>query len=227
MNRVRYLPAVNAPVIPSAADRMKRVIVVGLVVTTAMVALLAASQLINFGFFDLRLGAFDTDSHASVFGVVSLLAELAAAAAIGWRGSHVERYRWAWFVLGALVAGLVLVRGLTTFNAAALAVPLACVFCLVCWLTWRDPGAARAVVWAGLILMGTSLLLHQVGLDADVLNYSNQNWGYQITAVVKHGSELGGWMLLATGTIAGIEGLRRQKSPLTGPLLGDTESVAR
>ncbi len=77
-----------------------------------------------------------------------------------WRGRQVERRRRAWFALGALVVALVIIRGLTTFNATALAAPLVCVFWLLCWLTWRDRGAARAVVWAGLILMGTSLLLH-------------------------------------------------------------------
>ena len=206
LSRIRQPPAASAPVIPLAADKMRRVIVAGLLVTTAMVALLAASQLINYGVFDLRLRAFDTDTHASVFGVASILAEAAAGAAIAWRGSRVERHRWAWLALAALVAGLIVMRTMTTFNAATLAAPLACVFVLVCWLTWPDPVAPRTVVWAALILMVTSLVLHQVGLDADVLNYSNQSWAYQITAVAKHGCELAGWLLLATGIIAAIEG---------------------
>jgi len=203
LSPARQRPAASAPVIPPAADSAKRVIIVGLALTTTMVTLLAASQLINYGVFDLRLRAFDADHHSSVFGVASLLAQAAAAAAIAWRGSRVERHRWAWFALGALVAGLVLVRAFVTYNTKTVAVPLACVFCLLCWLTWREPRAARTVVWAALILMVTSLLLHQVGLDADVLNYSNQSWAYQITVVAKHGCELAGWMLLTTGIIAG------------------------
>lgn len=195
----------RALVIPSAADRMRRIIVAGVVVTIAMVTLLAASQLIDFGVFDLRLQALDTDYHASVFGIASILAQTAAAAAIAWRGSGEERHRRAWLALAALVAAAVLIRTLVTYSPAALAAPLACMFCLVCWLTWGDPVAARTVVWAALILMATSLLLHEVGLDADVLNYGNQSWGYQITAVVKHGSELAGWLLLITGIVAGIQ----------------------
>ena len=78
------------------------------------------------------------------------------------------------------MAALVLFRGLTTFNAATLAAPLACVFLLVCWLTWRDPGAARTVVWAALVLMATSLALHQVGQAADVVNHSDYSWSYQL-----------------------------------------------
>jgi hypothetical protein len=227
LSRDPYRRAVNRPVILPAVDRMRRVIVAGLLVTSTMVALLAVSQLINFAVFDMRLGAFDTDSHSSVFGVVSLLAQAVAAAAIVWRGSRVEGHRWAWRLLGALVAGLVLVRTLTTFNAATVAAPLACVFWLLCWLTWREPGAARTVVWVALVLMATSLVLHQVGLDADVLNYSNQSWAYQITAIVKHGCELAGWMLVATGIIAGIESRRRRKSPPPGSWRPEIESVAR
>ena len=63
-------------------------------------------------------------------------------------------------------------------------------------LTWRDSGAARAVVWAGLILMVTSLLLHKVGLAADSSTASDYTWAYQITGMVKHGAELAGWMLI-------------------------------
>jgi hypothetical protein len=194
----------TASVVPSTADRLRRVIVVGLLSTGLMIALLAASQLINYGVYHLRLHAFDTDRHSSVFGVASLLAQLTAAAVIAWRGVRFERQRWTWLTLGVLVAGLVLLRTLITFNAKTLAAPLALAFVLVCWLTRRDRVLARSVVWAALVLMLVSLVLHQVGLDADVLNYSNQSWAYQLTAVAKHGCELAGWMLMATGIIAGV-----------------------
>ncbi len=190
----------------------------GLVVTVALVVLQAASQAIDFSVFNLRHEALNSDKHYSLFGIASLLAQAAVAAASGWRGSREERHRRAWFALGALVAVLVLVRGLTTFNATALAVPLACVFLLLCWLTWRDPRPARAVVWAGLILMATSLALHKVGLAADSSTASDYTWAYQITGMVKHGAELAGWMLLATGITAG---LRRRSSPPAGVVAPD------
>jgi hypothetical protein len=173
-------------------------------VTIVIVALQAVSQVIDFSVFNLRIRALNSDKHRSLFGLASLLAQMAVAATCVWRGRRVEQHRWAWFALGALVAGLVLVRGLISFNATVLAVPLACVFCLLCWLTWRDRGAARAVVWAGLILMVTSLLLHKVGLAADSSNASDFTWAYQIEGMVKHGAELAGWVLVATGIIAGI-----------------------
>ncbi len=224
---MRYRPAASAPIIRPRAAGMRRIIVPGLLVTIAMVALLGATQLINFGVFDLRLQALDSDYHTSVFGLVSLLAQVAVAAACVWRATGVKRQRWAWFVLGAFVAGLVLVRGLTTFNDAALAVPLACVFWLLCWLTWRDPGTARALVWAALTVMVTSLLLHKVGLAADTSHASDFTWAYQILTVVKHGCELAGWMLLATGIAAGIVGRRAPEVCPAGVVAPDTESSGR
>ena len=61
--------------------------------------------------------------------------------------------------------------------------------------------------------MATSLLLHKVGLAADASTASDYTWAYQITSMVKHGAELAGWMLLATGIAAGIKRVRRQQSP--------------
>lgn len=196
-------PVRAASLVPSATADVRRVIVLGLLATAVMVALLAATQLVDFGVFDLRIGALDTDTHASVFGAVSLLAQAAAAAAVVWRGSATKQRRAAWLALGAVVGGLVLVRIFVTYRAETVAAPLACMVCLLCWLTWREHCAARTVVWVALALMMTSLLLHEVGLDADVLNYSDQSWAYQLTAVAKHGSELAGWMLLATALVAG------------------------
>ena len=80
---------------------------------------------------------------------------------------------------------------------------------LVCWLTWRDPRAARTVVWAALVLMATSLRCTSGGSCGRRQSH-DYSWAYQFTAVAKHGCELAGWLLLATGIIAGIEGRPRR-----------------
>jgi hypothetical protein len=205
---------------------MRRIIVIGLLVTVALVALQAVTQAIDFSVFNLQIRAFNSDKRDSLFGLASLLAQAAVAAACVWRGRQVERRRRAWFALGALVGALVIIRGLTTFNATALAAPLVCVFGLLCWLTWRDRGGARVVVWAGLILMGTSLLLHKVGLAADASTASDYTWAYQLTSMVKHGAELAGWMLLATGIAAGIKGLPAPVATADRIIAPELESVA-
>jgi hypothetical protein len=196
-----------------AAAATRHVIAVGLVATAVMVALLAAGQAIDFGVFNLRLRWLNTDTHLSVFGVVSLFAQVAAAAASAQRGAYAERQRWGWLTLGALLAVLVLIRGLTTYSSSVVGAPLACVFVLLFWLTWRDPGASRAVVWAGLILLMTSLLLHEVGPASDTSNASDYSWSYQVVTMIKHGAELGGWMLMATGIVAGLKGRLASSRP--------------
>ncbi len=187
-----------------ATDWTKRVVVAGLILTIGLVVLQAATQAIDFGFFNLRIWALNCDKRYSIFGVGSLFAQLAVALASVWRGRSIEQHRRAWFGLGALVGVLILIRGLTSFNAKVLALPLAFVFLLLLLLTWRDPGSARAVVWSGLVLLAASLLLHKVGLGADDSTASDFTWAYQITSMIKHGAELAGWSLVATGIVAGF-----------------------
>ena len=189
----------------TAADRATRMITIGLLATAILVALQAATQAVNFGVFDLRVWAFDCDRRYSVFGIASLLAQLAAGVACVWRSRRVDRDHWAWLTLGMLVIVLVPIRGLTIYSAAVLAPPLACVLVLMLWLTWRDPVLTRTIVWAAVILMMTSLALHEVGPDADASLASDYTWSYQITGMVKHGAELAGWLLLALGVLAGLQ----------------------
>lgn len=227
LSPVRDRPAASAAVIPPAADRVKRVIVAGLLLTIAIVVLQAASQVIDFSVFNLRIRALNADKHESVFWIASLLAQIALAAASAWRGGRAERHRRAWFALAALLTCLAFVRGLTAFNATVLALPLVCVFGLLCWLTWRDPGFARAVVWIGLMLVVISLLLHKVGLAADSSTASDYTWAYQITGILKHGAELAGWMLLATGLIAGASDRPAPELAPRASLPLEMDSVAR
>ena len=211
-----------------AAWGMKRVLVVGLLVTIGLVVLQAATQAIDFGFFNLRIWAFNCDKRYSIFGVVSLFAQLAVATGSVWRGLSVEQHRRAWLGLGALVFVLIIVRGLTTFNAKVLALPLACLCAVLVWLTWRDPRLARGVVWSGLILLAASLVLHKVGLGADDSTASDFTWAYQITSMIKHGAELAGWALVATGIVAGFADRPFEVAPAAGlaPSL-EIEPVAR
>ena len=229
-SHLRYRSALGSLDARATDDKMRRIIVAGLLVATAMVAVHAVTQLIDFRVFNLRIRAFNADKHDSVFGLASLLAQAGLAAASWWRGNRAEGHRRAWIALAAILVGLVLIRGLLPYNSKELAVPLVCVFWLLVWLTWRDPRAARTVVWVGLILMVASLLLHEVGPDADSSLASDYTWSYQITGVVKHGAELAGWILLITGVIAGIAD-RRTTEPAppesSSPESSSPESFSR
>lgn len=200
---VQSRPSQRPPVFARDSGAARRVIVAGVVATLAVVVLQAASQAIDFQVYDLRLLAFNTDKHYSIFGLVSLLAQAGVGAVSLLRGSRTRQHVWAWYLLGVIDAGLVIIRGLTTFNATVLALPLAVIFVLLFWLTWGD-GRMRLIVWGGLALLIVSLLLHKVGLAADDSLATDFTWGYQITGMVKHGAELAGWMLVATGIAGGL-----------------------
>src|ERR1700759_2055181 len=135
-----------------AATDEHRVVVAALVITVVILALQAASQAIDFKAYHLRVVAFNADKHYSVFGLVSLLAQFAVASASARRARVASQHPFAWYVLAALAAILVIIRGLTTFNASVVALPLAAVFALLMWLTWRD-GRTRVLIWAGLALL--------------------------------------------------------------------------
>ncbi len=203
------------------------VIGAGLLLTAAMVFAQTASQGIDFHFFDLRLRLLDSGHHGSVFGVVSILAQAAAAAAFGLRAASRRKLVG---LLGALLVGLLTVpRALKAhesvfkhYDVAILVVPLTIVFVAVLALTFRDPKRARSVVRASLVLLMCSFALHAVGPQADgvirprIVEYT---WAYQLTGMLKHGAELAGWMLLATGLLAGAPHPGKDERPGLGYVL--------
>lgn len=188
-----------------------RAIRAGVLVTAAAVAAQSLSQWIDFRVFDLRLRTLDSDHHASVFGAASIGAQAAAAAAI-WLRAWKARSR-AGLIVAALLAVLSVLRALMRYepvferyNVAITALPLGVAFAVLCVLTFRDPRAPRVVVWAGLGLLACSFVLHAVGPAADAAEPTERlthTWSYQATGMIKHGAELAGWLLLATGIAAG------------------------
>jgi hypothetical protein len=189
---------------------MVPVITAGLLFTLAMVVVQATCQLIDFHFFDLRLRILDSGHHRSVFGVISILAEAAAAGAIG--ACAVSRRNPGGLLAAALVCLSIIPRALESdvrvfqrYAVPILVVPLAIVFLMVCMTTFRDERRIRFIVWISLGLLACSFALHGIGPQADgvsnphVVDYT---WVYQLTGIAKHGAELAGWMLLCTGMAA-------------------------
>lgn len=209
---VRSVPLLLSPV----NVRLRQVVTVGLVVAVAMSALLATAQAVDFGAFNLQLSWLNADHRLSVFAVASLLAQAATAAACFAQWHLAVHRRGAWFALGALVGALVLLRGLASFNAAVLALPLMFVFALLSVLTWSN-GTARRVVWAALLLLALSLVLHKVGPDADSSTASDYTWSYQVFGIIKHGAELAGWILAATGVVASGAAPASANAAVTSP----------
>lgn len=183
----------------------------GFLLTAAVLVAQAVSQWIDFRFFHLTLTALDSDHHASVFGAVSILAEVLAAAAVAMRAA--PRWRPAWLLVAVLVGLPTVPRALMRYVPAferydvlILVVPLTVVFVLLCALTFRDGRRVKFMLWGSLVLLACSFALHAVGPQADARGETyveTGTWTYQVTGMLKHGAELGGWMLLATGMAVG------------------------
>jgi len=175
----------------------------GIVLTLVAVGCLVVTQAIDFGFFQLRIGVLNSDTHASIFGAASLVAQCLAALAAAAR-SRVSSPAIGWIVVSGLTALLVVVRVGISFRAVVLLVPVAAVFVLSWYLTSADPKPARTVVRVGLAALVFSYVVHAFGPHVvAALGYSGNTWPYQIKGILKHSTELGGWMLVALGFFRG------------------------
>jgi uncharacterized membrane protein YfbV (UPF0208 family) len=177
----------------------------GLLLTLVVVIAQTTTQLVDFGLYGLRIGALNSNHHASVFGVASLLAQGAAALAAALRLTG-SRRRGMWALVTALIAALLYARVSVAFSTTLLLVPVIALFALLWRATADDRAPARTALRAGLCLLVCSFAVHVVGPEiVSALGYTGNSWPYQVKGVLKHGGELGGWILVATGLLAGAE----------------------
>jgi len=178
-------------------------ITLGVGLTLVAVVCQTATQAVDFGFFDLRFGLLDSNSHASLFGVASLAAQALAALASALRSRESRRTR-GWMMLAALSALLLVVRVGVSFRARLLLGPVAVLFVLIWYLTSCDPKPARTVVRTGLAALVFSYAVHAFGPHVvAALGYGENTWPYQVKGMLKHSAELAGWLLLAIGISQG------------------------
>jgi hypothetical protein len=166
-------------------------------VSTAIVlsAALAVTQAIDFGVFDLRFRSLDSNTHASVFGIVSLLA---CAFAVIFSAIFAKRTHGAVpAILSGALAVILVLRVWSPPYVLVLALPFT-VIALV--MLWRQATGARGIVRTGCLLLIISFAIHIAESKASgsvVLN--PDSWAYQIRCIVKHAAELSGWVLVAAG----------------------------
>jgi hypothetical protein len=167
----------------------------------------SAAQLVNYEFFGLRIRALDPGSDSGVFGVIGDLA-LAAAAVSAWiLAARVHSARPVAAVLGGLLTFLAAdrVTGLhghiPHWLAFYLPVLAASFICLVAVARSLSGGSQFRLIGAGLLLLAFSFFLHVYGprLLLNLGLSDSTGWAYQIKAVIKHGTEVSGWFLVALG----------------------------
>jgi hypothetical protein len=196
-----------------SADRIMA-IGLGLAVLAALAQIV--TQVISFAVYDDRIGALNSDVHASIFGIVSIVAMGAAAAATAVRAREAANPR-PWWLLTGILTVLLAVRAALPDDPAALSAPLAIVFVGFWVLTARDPARPRTMLRVALFLLVFSFVIHVVGLKiVTELGYGYNTWPYEIKGMLKHSTEIAGWVLIATGLLA-ASGLARPTRVLRNP----------
>jgi hypothetical protein len=189
--------------------RVESFVTAGLLLTLLVVVAQVTTQLIDFGVYDLRLGALDSNRHASVFGVASLLAQGSAAVAAAALSSSQPNGRY-WALLALLIGGLLAVRVSTSFSTTPLLPFVGVIFVALWYLSAELPARAARTIRLGLYLLVFSFAVHVFGPKVvSALGDGSSSWPYQLKGVLKHGTELAGWMLVTIGIASTAPQLRR------------------
>jgi hypothetical protein len=220
---------------------------IGVVTTIVVVLAASAAELIAHG-LDLNIPVLDSASDGGVFGALVDVAMAAAAASAWLVVARARSARSVATVLAVLLTFLAVdqVTGLHNrvphWLAFYLPLLLAALVCLVAIARGfpglprvrTSPGAPDGVVerlvGAGLVVLVFSFLLHLFGerLLAGLGASSPAGWAYQVKAVVKHGTEAAGWLLISLGLLrlglpgrfhSADHGARRAVARVTAPRL--------
>jgi hypothetical protein len=191
--------------------RTKHLIAAGIAATGAVVLAGTAAQLIDYGFLDGRVAALDSATDGGIFGVVGDVS-LALATAAAW--TVLIRMR---PVTAATVALPPILTFLTIDKAfrfhdhiphwIVFYLPLlAAVFVAAVSIARRLSSRCFRVIAIALAMLAGAFLINRSGdwILREVGGWDN-GWMWQVKAVVKHGLEVAGWLLMALGLYVGVE----------------------
>jgi len=173
---------------------------IALVATAVLVAADVAAYLVDFGAFQMRIGALNADSRAGVFQWL-LLATLGAAAVLAARlASSQPNQRGRLLFLSAALAVLTLAEALhirdSLAGLALYALMLPLVALLLVNIAPDDP--ARRLMLLGLACLAVSLALHELGPPLlRALGWDADSWAYQVKIALKESVAFAGWMFVA------------------------------
>jgi hypothetical protein len=173
------------------------------------VALVACgAQLLDFAVLDVRW--LDMNTHASVFGALSLLAlALAAAEAALLAASQTARTR-ASLLLPMLLAALLILRLIHPANVIFLALPCAAATFVILWGHNGAPRSeAERLIRLGCVALVGSYVVHAGRVLLSASGYGRHTWPTEARLLVGHSAELAGWMLVAAGLAAVYASVRR------------------
>lgn len=180
----------------------------GIKLAVALALAASATQLLDFAVLDARW--LDMNTHASVFGAISLLAlACAGVVAVLLAASEKNRGR-ASVPLPVLLAVLLLLRLVHPVNVIYFALPCAAATFVLLWATYgADEPDARRLIRTGCVVLAGSYLVHAGGVLLSASGYDRHTWPSEARLLVSHSGELAGWVLVATGLAAIYATVRR------------------
>ena len=167
--------------------------------TAAVLAIaLAVAQIVDYGVFGLRVQALNSNTHASVFGAVSLVAEAVVVVAAFLLARRVRSREQV--VLACALTVLFVMRLALPTHVVILSVPFIAIAFSVLWREGDNvtPRGLR-VIRAGCLWLVASFIVHLAEL---ALVMDPNSWAYQVRCVLKHDAELVGWILIAAGLLS-------------------------
>jgi hypothetical protein len=179
-------------------------------VTLGVVVAGSVLQFVGFGFFHNRVSALNSASDGGLFGFAGRVA-IASAAFASWMVLfRVRPVTPALVVLPPVLTFLAVDEALRLHREIGirlvfyLPILLAAFLAVFAVARRLSPRSLRLCVVA-LVLLGASFLIHQFGEELVFrLGASAGGWLFQVKAVVKHGTEVAGWLLITLGLAVGL-----------------------
>jgi hypothetical protein len=189
------------------ASPASRVAPVAFALTALVVAVQVTLHLVDYGVYDLRIRALNSNLDRSAVAWISpvALAVALGAATVIWRRRPARRA--ADVALVVLLAALLLemltqVRSSIPHWQLVLALPLAAILALLLLQAREAGGEAALCIYAGCAMLVVSFAIHVVGGRALAhLGWGGDTWPYQVKVAIKEAAEISGWMLNAAGLV--------------------------
>jgi hypothetical protein len=179
-----------------------RVVSIGTIAAGTIVVAGVAAQLVDYGVYDLSVRALDSNAEGSVVERVADAALLAASVG-AWLLARQRARPAAEIALAGALTFLALDRLLGLHDHVAhwrlLYLPILAGTALgLLGVARRNDRVAVTLLVAGLLLLGCSLLLHELGdWLAARLGAAPNTWLFQLKVGLKHATEAAGWVLVA------------------------------
>jgi hypothetical protein len=177
-------------------DRVARV---GLGIAAVVVTAQVVAHLVDFWALDLRSVLLDSADEHSVFVRLGTVAILACAVATLMLGRRLLALACAWLFVDALLGIHEHIPHWTLIYIPVLAAVLAAY-----WLLSASfAPTARRIARSALVLLVVSAAIHRLGPHLLALfGWGPSAWEYQVKIALKEATEIGGWILLASGVYA-------------------------